>query len=371
MTQQTVRTYRSGNWASRQPPAHLCPEDESQKSLESDDKPSDADLRSAEVDEAEMQEIEQTYGKSTGYYAIISTYPQHPSDAEYVELFQRYQEGSLEARDELLWRNMRLIAGVALRYSVSRHGIELEELIHEGVPGLMKALDYFDPKLGYRFSTYATWWVRQSITRAVENLNYRRHARIPIHAQHKYYLIYRTTKRLVTIYGREPTAYEVYASIKQNREMKLSEAITLYDIAQMIRLFRSDTSVSLDSLVHASDDQSSTLYGSTPNLGIIRPDEMHEYTRLFEAARRLLDVTLNSLSKTDEYILRSRFFFSLDEEERTLTEVGNEFNLTRERIRQMEVRGFRLIRMRFGIRKNEMLRLGLTIRLLEQITRTH
>ena len=241
--------------------------------------------------------------------------------AEEIEIAQRMAEGDQEAKRQLAEANLRLVVSVAKRY-VGR-GMLFLDLIQEGNLGLIKAVEKFDYRKGYKFSTYATWWIRQAITRAIADQA--RTIRIPVHMVETINKLIRVNRQLLQEYGREPRPDEIA------REMGITEE----KVREIIKVAQEP--VSLETPIGEEED--SHLGDFIPDEDAPAPAEVAAFTLLKEQLMEVLD----TLTPREEKVLRLRFGLD-DGKARTLEEVGREFNVTRERIRQIEAKALRKLR---------------------------
>ena len=254
------------------------------------------------------------------YLKEIGNYPLLSMDEE-VELAKKIAEGDQSATDRLTESNLRLVVSIAKKY-VGR-GLSFLDLIQEGNLGLIKAVDKFDYSKGYKFSTYATWWIRQAITRSIADQS--RTIRIPVHMSEVINKAYRISRSLLQELGREPTEEEIA------KEMNLP-----VDKVREIMKISADP-ISLDTPIGEEDD--SHLGDFIKDDTIMGPEDAAAYTMLQDQIQKLL----TTLSEREQRVLILRFGL-LDGRTRTLEEVGKEFNVTRERIRQIEAKALRKLR---------------------------
>ncbi|MBQ4089641.1 MAG: RNA polymerase sigma factor RpoD [Clostridia bacterium] len=254
------------------------------------------------------------------YLKEIGKVPLLSADEE-IELAQRMEEGDIEAKKRLSEANLRLVVSIAKRY-VGR-GMLFLDLIQEGNLGLIKAVEKFDYRKGYKFSTYATWWIRQAITRAIADQA--RTIRIPVHMVETINKLIRVSRQLLQEYGREPLPEEIA------EEMGISED----KVREIIKIAQEP--VSLETPIGEEED--SHLGDFIPDDDAPAPAEAAAFTLLKE---QLMSV-LSTLTPREEMVLKLRFGLE-DGRARTLEEVGREFKVTRERIRQIEAKALRKLR---------------------------
>ncbi|HKM28888.1 MAG TPA: RNA polymerase sigma factor RpoD [Anaerovoracaceae bacterium] len=294
--------------------------------LESDDDPVEED-DGIVVDEAGEIDIDATlpkgitvddpvrmYLKEIGKVSLLS------ADEE-IDLAQRMEAGDEEAKKKLCEANLRLVVSIAKRY-VGR-GMLFLDLIQEGNLGLLKAVDKFDYRKGYKFSTYATWWIRQAITRSIADQA--RTIRIPVHMVETINKLIRVSRQLLQTYGREPTPDEIA------KEM----GITVEKVREIQKIAQEP--VSLETPIGEEED--SHLGDFIPDEDVPAPAEAAAFSMLKEQLVEVLD----TLTDREQKVLKLRFGLE-DGRARTLEEVGKEFDVTRERIRQIEAKALRKLR---------------------------
>src|SRR3990167_383622 len=271
----------------------------------------DLDISEKELGREAMHDSIQMYLKEIGQYPLI-----HASDER--DLAKRIEKGDLEAKNLLARANLRLVVSIAKKYVGRSANLTLLDLIQEGNLGLFKAVEKFDWTKGYKFSTYATWWIRQSITRALADQS--RTIRIPVHMVETISKYKQTHRRLSQDLGREPLAEEIATEMG----IPVEKIHVIENISQ--------ETVSLEQPV-GDDDDKSTLENFIPDDKILRPDQ--------ESSRRILGdqvrAVLAELNPKERKILEMRYGL-VDGIQHTLERVGEEFGVTRERIRQIEAK---------------------------------
>ena len=274
----------------------------------------DLNLDASATDGAGMDDPVRMYLKEIGKVPLLTAEQEQ-------ELAQRMLEGDEEAKSQLIEANLRLVVSIAKRYL--GRGMQFLDLIQEGNLGLIKAVDKFDHSKGFKFSTYATWWIRQAITRAIADQA--RTIRIPVHMVETINRLVREQRSLIQELGREPTVEEI------------AERMNLF--VERVREIQkiSQEPVSLEKPIGEEED--SHLGDFIPDDDAMSPADQVAYTLLKE---QLLDA-MKGLTAREEKVLRLRFGLD-DGRQRTLEEVGKEFNVTRERIRQIEAKALRKLR---------------------------
>ena len=292
-----------------------------------DDDIPDEELLLSDEDEVDMENLDlsipdgisiedpvRMYLKEIGKVPLLSA-------EEEIELAKRMENGDQEAKKRLAEANLRLVVSIAKRY-VGR-GMLFLDLIQEGNLGLIKAVEKFDYRKGYKFSTYATWWIRQAITRAIADQA--RTIRIPVHMVETINKLIRVSRQLLQELGREPTPEE----ISEEMGMPVDRVREILKISQ--------EPVSLETPIGEEEDSHLGDFIQDDNVPV--PAEAASFTLLRE---QLVEV-LGTLTEREQKVLRLRFGLD-DGRARTLEEVGKEFNVTRERIRPIEAKALRKLR---------------------------
>ncbi len=304
-----------------------------QKEILEDEEPDAEDLNDKDL---EIEEDVNVYLKEIAddsvrlYLREIGNVPLLTGPEE-IELALKIREGDMAAKAKMAESNMRLVVSIAKRYT--GRGLDFLDLIQEGNNGLMRAVEKFDPDKGFKFSTYATWWIRQAITRAIADQS--RVIRIPVHMFENINKLMRTQRRMTQELNREPTIEE----LSKELEMEPEKVEYIFKIKQDVG--------SLDSAIGGGDE------GDESVLADFIEDEDAESPA--EAAtraymRQQIDEVLGELSDREAKILKLRFGLE-DGKQHTLEEVGHEFDVTRERIRQIEAKALNKLRKNQNAKK--------------------
>ena len=272
------------------------------------------------IDDADVLEGVSTEDPVRMYLKEIGNVPLLSTEEE-VALAQRVEAGDESAKKQLIEANLRLVVSIAKKY-VGR-GMPFLDLIQEGNMGLMKAVDKFDYSKGLKFSTYATWWIRQAITRGIADTG--RTIRVPVHMVETINKTLRMTRTLLQELGREPTPEEVAERL----------GVPVARVREVLKISRDP--VSLDTPIGEEDD--SHLGDFIEDDSALSPADSAAFSML----REELSTALESLTDRERQVVQLRFGL-IDGRARTLEEVGKEFNVTRERIRQIEAKALRKLR---------------------------
>jgi len=290
------------------------PDDEIIMELEDSDEAALLDLEDFSMVGTMSDDPVKLYLKEIGSYPLLSV-------AEEIELAKKIEEGDIHSKQVLAESNLRLVVSIAKRY-VGR-GLSFLDLIQEGNLGLIKAVDKFDYNKGYKFSTYATWWIRQAITRSIADQS--RTIRIPVHMSEVINKTYRVSRSLLQELGREPSEQEIADAMK----------LPIEKVREILKV--SADPISLDTPIGEEDD--SHLGDFIKDDSIMGPEDAASYSVLQDQISKLLE----TLTEREQRVLILRFGLK-DGRTRTLEEVGKEFNVTRERIRQIEAKALRKLR---------------------------
>ena len=285
-----------------------------------------AELRDATRIESDLPDAVQMYLKEIGRTALLTS-------KEEKELAKRKEQGDEAARKKLIQANLRLVVSIAKRYVNRSPHLSILDLIQEGNIGLSRAVDKFDYRRGFKFSTYATWWIRQAVTRALAD--YSRTIRIPVHMVETITKYTQTKRRLMQELGREPLPEEIAAEMN----LDVEKIHYIQKISQEV--------ISLESPI-GDDDEDSTLSDFIKDETSLSPDQLANQALLKDQIKEILI----DLTERERKILSMRFGLE-DNIAHTLEEVGKIFGVTRERIRQIEAKALEKIRQHHQIKKLE------------------
>ena len=253
------------------------------------------------------------YLKEIGFAPLLTA-------SEEVLYSRKFQQGCERSRQMMIESNLRLVVKISRRYL--NRGLELLDLIEEGNIGLMRAVEKFDPELGYRFSTYATWWIRQTIERAI--MNQTRTIRLPVHVVKELNIYLRASRKLAQRLDHDPTPEEIAAEV--NKPIK--------DVLKILSL--SERVSSIDAQIA---DQDKALIDTVADISTLSPESQAETNNLSS----VLEGWLQQLPEKQREVLVRRFGL-MHHNEQTLEHIGSEIGLTRERVRQIQVDGLRRLR---------------------------
>jgi len=278
-----------------------------------------------EEEEDGYEDVEVTDGETVDnairqYLAEVGRYPLLNAEQE-MRLARRVVAGDLEAQQQLVEANLRLVVSIAKRYN--NHGVSLLDLVQEGNLGLIRATQKFDPSRGFRFSTYATWWIRQAISRAVAE--YTRTIHVPVHVVELIYKLKRVTRRLYQELGRDPSVEELARAVCLTKE----RVVELQNMAE--------NPISLDAPL--IDDEQYHLADTLEDTRTTAPADVVTH----QVLRDQICCALETLSQRERQVIELRYGL-YDGYCHTLEELSLHFKLTRERIRQIEVKALRLLR---------------------------
>jgi RNA polymerase primary sigma factor len=273
------------------------------------------DEKKPEINDYQSVDLIGLYLKQIGDIPLLTA-------EEERELAKRMKQGDEEAKKKLIEANLRLVVSIARKYVTEN--MSFMDLIQEGNVGLLKAVERFDYRKGYKFSTYATWWIKQSIMRAIHNEE--RTVRLPVHVEEKISQIIKAKKELLQELGREPEIDEIAEKTEISKE-KVMDLLSLTDVP-----------MSLDMTIGEKDDM--ILGDAIANPNIEDPEEEVEKMHRREIIRQALEI----LTPKEREIIKMRFGIDTEEEGETLQNIGKKYNLSRERIRQIEKKAISKLR---------------------------
>lgn len=300
------------------------PSDEKSINIESDDDMSDNDIEEDELNDDDEAEERIVYSERDGVDAIqeylrgLNGGKLLTKEEEYA-LGKRIKNGDEDALNEMVCANLRLVVSIAKKYQ--GRGLDLLDLIQEGNLGLIKAAERFDYDMGYKFSTYGTWWIKQSIQRAITNKS--RTVRLPSHIADELSKLNRAKNRLTKILGREASKQELMEETGVSSEM--------FDILEKY----SAAPVSLDTVVSEEDDTPLGASVADPNVGDFNDNAFHN------ELRERINELLKSIPEREAEIIKMRHGINPEGREYTLEEIGEKLGITRERVRQLEARAMK------------------------------
>lgn len=284
---------------------------------EEDDEEEDSEETSSQVERKKSFDSMKAYLQEIG--AVDRLSPE-----EEIEIGRRAAQGDPEAKEIMINANLRLVVAMARKFL--NRGLSYQDLIQEGNIGLMRAVEKFDPDKGFRFSTYATWWIRQSLTRAIADQS--RDIRIPVHTTEQIYKIKKIQRELFQEFNREPTPEEIAEKIPGMDAAKVTDLLSV-----------SQDTISLES--PTGDEEDSTLGDFIKDDSIKGPEDVFKS----EALKDQIDKVLKELPEREEAIVRMRFGLDGTGTVKTLDEVGKIYGITKERVRQIENKAMRRLKM--------------------------
>lgn len=311
------------NWIQENDEILMSGEDEEDE-LDDEDEDEDEDEEEDDSEDTSSQvDRKKSFDSMKAYLQEIGAVDRLTPEEE-IEIGRRAAQGDPEAKEIMINANLRLV--VAMTRKFLNRGLSYQDLIQEGNIGLMRAVEKFDPDKGFRFSTYATWWIRQSLTRAIADQS--RDIRIPVHTTEQIYKIKKIQRELFQEFNREPTPEEI------------AEKIPGMDAAKVIDLLSvSQDTISLES--PTGDEEDSTLGDFIKDDSIKGPEDVFKS----EALKDQIDKVLKELPEREEAIVRMRFGLDGTGTVKTLDEVGKIYGITKERVRQIENKAMRRLKM--------------------------
>lgn len=311
------------NWIQENDEILMSGEDEEDE-LDEEDEDEDEDDEEEDSEETSSQvERKKSFDSMKAYLQEIGAVDRLSPEEE-IEIGRRAAQGDSEAKEIMINANLRLVVAMARKFL--NRGLSYQDLIQEGNIGLMRAVEKFDPDKGFRFSTYATWWIRQSLTRAIADQS--RDIRIPVHTTEQIYKIKKIQRELFQEFNREPTPEEIAEKIPGMDAAKVTDLLSV-----------SQDTISLES--PTGDEEDSTLGDFIKDDSIKGPEDVFKS----EALKDQIDKVLKELPEREEAIVRMRFGLDGTGTVKTLDEVGKIYGITKERVRQIENKAMRRLKM--------------------------
>lgn len=311
------------NWIQENDEILMSGEDEEDE-LDEEDEEEDEENEEEDSEETSSQvERKKSFDSMKAYLQEIGAVDRLSPEEE-IEIGRRAAQGDPEAKEIMINANLRLVVAMARKFL--NRGLSYQDLIQEGNIGLMRAVEKFDPDKGFRFSTYATWWIRQSLTRAIADQS--RDIRIPVHTTEQIYKIKKIQRELFQEFNREPTPEEIAEKIPGMDAAKVTDLLSV-----------SQDTISLES--PTGDEEDSTLGDFIKDDSIKGPEDVFKS----EALKDQIDKVLKELPEREEAIVRMRFGLDGTGTVKTLDEVGKIYGITKERVRQIENKAMRRLKM--------------------------
>lgn len=311
------------NWIQENDEILMSGEDEEDE-LDEDDEDEDEDEEEDDSEDTSSQvDRKKSFDSMKAYLQEIGAVDRLTPEEE-IEIGRRAAQGDPEAKEIMINANLRLVVAMARKFL--NRGLSYQDLIQEENIGLMRAVEKFDPDKGFRFSTYATWWIRQSLTRAIADQS--RDIRIPVHTTEQIYKIKKIQRELFQEFNREPTPEEIAEKIPGMDAAKVTDLLSV-----------SQDTISLES--PTGDEEDSTLGDFIKDDSIKGPEDVFKS----EALKDQIDKVLKELPEREEAIVRMRFGLDGTGTVKTLDEVGKIYGITKERVRQIENKAMRRLKM--------------------------
>lgn len=311
------------NWIQENDEILMSGEDEEDELDEEDEEDDEEDEEDDSEDTSSQVDRKKSFDSMKAYLQEIGAVDRLTPEEE-IEIGRRAAQGDPEAKEIMINANLRLVVAMARKFL--NRGLSYQDLIQEGNIGLMRAVEKFDPDKGFRFSTYATWWIRQSLTRAIADQS--RDIRIPVHTTEQIYKIKKIQRELFQEFNREPTPEEIAEKIPGMDAAKVTDLLSV-----------SQDTISLES--PTGDEEDSTLGDFIKDDSIKGPEDVFKS----EALKDQIDKVLKELPEREEAIVRMRFGLDGTGTVKTLDEVGKIYGITKERVRQIENKAMRRLKM--------------------------